>query len=218
LDSEKHFIIIGAPGSGKGTMAVRIAEKLGLRHLSTGDLLREAVTKQSELGRRAEEYMNSGALVPDEIIVELLHEELEEHGYGNWILDGFPRNLHQAEMLEKMLHENGADLDRVFLLDLDMEIIVLRLTNRRVCPVCNTIYNLVSPEFIPKVEGKCDKDGADLIRRKDDEEETIRNRLSVYEKQTAPVIEHFRELGLLETVDGAGGVENITAELIRLAT
>jgi adenylate kinase len=199
-------------------MAVRIAEELGLRHLSTGDLLRDAVASRSEIGCKAEGYMDSGALVPDEIMVELLHEELESHGFGNWILDGFPRTLHQAGMLEKMLHENQADLNRVFLLELDTEIIVKRLTNRRMCPVCNAIYNLVSPEFIPAVEGKCDIDGADLIRRKDDEEETIRNRLSVYEKQTEPVIEHYRELGLLESVDGTGGADKISAEMIRLAT
>jgi adenylate kinase len=216
--AERHFIIIGAPGSGKGTLAARMAGKLGLRHLSTGDLLREAVTNKTDSGRRAEEYMNSGALVPDETIVDLLREELEKHGFGDWILDGFPRTLRQAEILAEMLAGKRANVDSVFLIELDPEIIVERLTSRRVCPVCNAIYNLASEEFRPAVEGKCDKDGADLIKRKDDEEETIRHRLNVYEKQTAPVVEHYRKLGLLQTVNGAGGAEKTSAELLRLAT
>lgn len=214
----KRFIIIGAPGSGKGTLAARIAAKLGLRHLSTGDLLREAVAEGTGIGRKVEDYMNRGALVPDEIMVDLLREELETHGLENWILDGFPRTLHQAEILDAMLAGKETSVDRVFLIDLDTEIIVERLTGRRVCPVCNTIYNLVNEEFRPGVEGKCDRCGVDLIKRKDDEEETIRHRLAVYEKQTAPVIEHYRGIGVLETVNGAGRAETTSAEIIRLAT
>ncbi len=214
----KHFIIVGAPGSGKGTLAARVAGELGLRHLSTGDLLREAVAQGTDIGRKAEDYMNRGALVPDEIMVELLREELETHGFEDWILDGFPRTLHQVEMLEAMLEEKETAVDRVFLIDLAPEIIVKRLTGRRVCPACNAIYNLESEEFRPRVEGKCDKCGADIIKRKDDDEETIRHRLDVYEKQTAPVIEHYRGIGVLEAVDGAGGVEKTSAEILRIAT
>ncbi len=214
----KRFIIIGAPGSGKGTLAARIARELGLRHLSTGDLLREAVAQGTDIGRKAEDYMNRGALVPDEIMVELLREELETYGFEDWILDGFPRTLNQVEMLEAMLAEKETMVDRVFLIDLAPEIIVKRLTSRRVCPSCNAIYNLESEEFRPKVDGTCDKCGADLIKRKDDEEETIRRRLDVYEKQTAPVIEHYRGIGMLESVDGSGGAETTSAEIIRIAT
>jgi adenylate kinase len=213
----KRFIIIGAPGSGKGTLAARVAREFGLRHLSTGDLLREAVARGTDIGRKAEDYMNRGALVPDEIMVELLREELETHGFENWILDGFPRTLHQVEMLEAMLAERETAMDRVFLIELDPEIIVKRLTNRRVCPSCNAIYNLESEEFRPKVDGTCDRCGADLIKRKDDEEETIRHRLDVYEKQTAPVIEYYRGIGVLEAVDGSGGADQTSAELIRIA-
>lgn len=214
----KRFIIIGAPGSGKGTLASRVAAELGIRHLSTGDLLRDAVEKKTDIGRAAEDYMNRGALVPDETIVALLGEELETRGFDNWILDGFPRTLPQAEILESMLAEKGAAVDRVFLIDLDPEIIVKRLTSRRVCPSCNAIYNLASEEFRPKVDGKCDKCGADLIKRKDDEEETIRHRLDVYEKQTTPVIEHYRRSGVLTEVDGSGGADRTAAEIIRIAT
>jgi len=214
----RRFIIIGAPGSGKGTLAVRVARALGLRHLSTGDLLRESVSQETEIGRKAESYMNQGALVPDEIMVDLLRDELETHGFESWILDGFPRTLHQAEILEAMLSEKETSVDRVFLIDLDPEIIVERLTGRRVCPACNAIYNLASDEFRPQVDGTCDTCGAGLIKRKDDEEETIRRRLDVYDKQTAPVIEHYRAIGVLETVDGAGGADRTAAEILRIAT
>ena len=213
----KRYIIIGAPGSGKGTLAVRIARELGLRHLSTGDLLREAVARGTDIGHKAEKYMNEGALVPDEIMVDILRGDLEVHGYENWILDGFPRTLHQAEILEGMLAEKEASIDSVFLIDLDSEAIVKRLTSRRVCPACNAIYNLLNEEFRPEVDGKCDGCGADLIKRKDDEEETIRHRLNVYEEQTAPVIEHYRAIGVLEMVDGAGGVDKTTAEILSIA-
>jgi adenylate kinase len=214
----RRFIIIGPPGSGKGTLAVRVAGKLGLRHLSTGDLLREAVANKTEIGRKAETYMNRGALVPDEIIVDLLRENLEEHGFDGWILDGFPRTLHQAEILARTLEEKDLGVDRVFLVALDDETIVRRLTSRRVCPACNAVYNLENAQFRPAVDGKCDRCGADLVKRKDDEEATIRHRLDVYRNQTAPVIEYYRGLGALETIDGAGGADRTAAEILRVAT
>lgn len=214
----KHYIMLGAPGSGKGSVAIRIAKRLGLRHLSTGDLLREAVTNKTEYGRKAEQYMNEGSLVPDEIMLEIIHEELEEHGYGDWILDGFPRTLHQAGMLTDLLEGNGAQIDGVFLIDVAEYVIIQRLSSRRVCPACNAVYNIQNEEFKPKKGGICDKCGSNLIKRSDDEEETIRNRLKIYEKQTMLVIEYYRERGVLETVNGVGGAVDVVADVLRVAT
>ncbi len=210
--------MLGAPGSGKGSAAVRIARRLGLRHLSTGDLLREAVANRTEYGRKAERYMNEGALVPDEIMLEIIHEELEEHGYGDWILDGFPRTLHQAEMLTDLLERNGAQIDGVFLMDVEEDEIIERLSSRRVCPACNAVYNVQNGDFRPKRDGICDRCGSNLIKRSDDEEWTIRNRLMIYEKQTLPVIEYYRQRGVLETMDGIGGAEYVVADVLRVAT
>lgn len=210
--------MLGAPGSGKGSVATRIATRLALRHLSTGDLLREAVSNGTEYGGRAELYMNEGALVPDEIILEIIHEELEEHGYGDWILDGFPRTLHQAEILTDLLERNGAQIDGVFLIDVTEDTIIQRLSSRRVCPACNAVYNMQKEEFRPRKDGICDRCGSNLIKRADDEKETIHNRLVIYEKQTIPVIEYYRERGVLEMVSGGNGAEDVVAGVLRFAT
>ena len=210
----RHLVIIGPPGSGKGTQAVRIAGELGIKHLSTGDILREAVKEETELGLKAKSFMEQGALVPDELMLELIATELDKLDGKGWILDGYPRTLPQAEALEKMLDERGESIDKVLLIDVDPEVIVKRLTSRRVCPSCNAVYNLETLK--PKVEGKCDKCGADLIIRPDDTEETVRNRLKVYEEQTAPVVEFYRNKGNLVPVKGEGSIEEITAEILRV--
>jgi len=210
----KHLLIIGPPGSGKGTQAVRVAEELGIKHLSTGDILREAVKEETELGLKAKSFMEQGALVPDELMLELIATELDKLDGKGWILDGYPRTLPQAEALEKMLDERGESIDKVLLIDVDPEVIVKRLTSRRVCPSCNAVYNLETLK--PKVEGKCDRCGAELIIRPDDTEETVRNRLKVYEEQTAPVVEFYRNKGNLVPVKGEGSIEEITAEILRV--
>ncbi|RKZ09125.1 adenylate kinase [bacterium] len=211
--SKEHLLIIGPPGSGKGTQAVRVASELGIVHLSTGDILREAVKNGTELGAKAKDYMEKGALVPDELMLGLIGDELDRLGDSGWILDGFPRTMPQAEALDGMLDERRERIDRVILVDLDFEVIVKRITSRRVCPVCGAVYNLETLK--PKVDGKCDKCGADLVIRPDDREETVRHRLDVYKEQTEPVIDFYRKKGNLVAVNGEGKIEEITAEIIR---
>jgi adenylate kinase len=210
----KHIVILGPPGSGKGTQASRIAREYKLAHLSTGDMLRDAVARKTELGLEAETYMKRGLLVPDEIIFGLIGEALEAAKKTGWIMDGFPRNLLQAEMLTKMLEERGEKIDYVLDIDADFELIVRRLSKRRVCPACKGVYNLDTIKT--KVEGKCDACGGALVKRPDDEEETVRRRLAVYQEQTAPVIEYYRKRGGLVGVKGAGDIEAIFAEIRRV--
>ncbi|MBN1884908.1 MAG: adenylate kinase [Candidatus Krumholzibacteriota bacterium] len=208
-----HIVIIGPPGSGKGTQASRVADALGLRHLSTGDLLREAVANKTPLGVEAERYMRDGLLVPDDLMLGLIAVELETLGDTGWILDGFPRTLPQAEALSAMLAERKIAVDRALLVDVDPEVIVGRLTSRRVCPACKAVFNLAT---MPDAGEICARCGGNLVKRPDDEEETVRRRLDVYEAQTAPVVDYFRRAGGLVTVDGAGDMDDITAEILRL--
>jgi adenylate kinase len=207
-------ILLGPPGSGKGTQAARIAGELGIRHISTGDLLREAVKSGGGLGLKAEGYMHKGLLVPDEIMLGLIEEELGSLGSSGWVLDGYPRTLPQAEALSGMLAKREQSIDRVMLIDVDPEIIVRRLSSRRVCPQCNAVYNLDTIQTA--VAGVCDACGTELITRPDDEEETVRKRLEVYEKQTAPLIEYYRTHDDLVSINGAGEIEEINAEMIRM--
>jgi adenylate kinase len=209
-----HIVILGPPGSGKGTQAARIAREFDLAHLSTGDMLRDAVARKTDVGLEAETYMKRGLLVPDEILFRLIGEALDAAKETGWIMDGFPRNLVQAEMLSSMLGERGETIDRVLDIDVDFELIVRRLSKRRVCPKCKAVYNLDTIKT--KVEGVCDVCGGTLVKRPDDEEETVRRRLAVYKEQTAPVIDYYRTRGDLVTVNGAGDIEEIFAEILRV--
>ena len=206
-----NLIILGAPGAGKGTQAVRIADELGLRHLSTGDLLREAVAKGTELGKKAQEYMNRGELVPDDLILSMIGGHLEEARDSGWILDGFPRTLPQARALAGMLEENGIELDNVILLDVSPETVIKRITGRRVCSDCGAVYNIATMK-----EGQeCAECGGELIIRDDDREETVRRRFDVYRKQTEPLIEYYRGRdGLLLRVDASGDIDEITSSIL----
>jgi adenylate kinase len=198
-----RLILLGPPGSGKGTQATGIAEKCSIPAVSTGDLFRKNIAEGTDLGKKAESYTKSGKLVPDDLVLDMVADRLSqadcEKGY---LLDGFPRTVPQAEGLKKMLAERGADLDHVVQIDVADEEIVERLSARRTCEKCGAIYNLkFSP---PSVEGVCDKCGSDrLQQRADDVPETIRQRLSVYHDQTAPLVEYYREAGLLRPVDGS---------------
>jgi adenylate kinase len=209
-----HIVILGPPGSGKGTQAARIAREFDLAHLSTGDMLRDAVARKTDVGLEAETYMKRGLLVPDEILFRLIGEALDAAKETGWIMDGFPRNLVQAEMLSSMLGERVETIDRVLDIDVDFELIVRRLSKRRVCPKCKAVYNLDTIKT--KVEGVCDVCGGTLVKRPDDEEETVRRRLAVYKEQTAPVIDYYRTRGDLVTVNGAGDIEEIFAEILRV--
>ena len=212
----RHVIIIGPPGSGKGTQAQRVSGQLDLRHLSTGDLLREAVAGGTELGKKAEEYMKAGLLVPDEIMLGLIREQLEVLEGGGWMLDGFPRTLPQAEALTELLEEKGLAVDMVLLIDVDGEEIVGRLTSRRVCGDCKAVYNL---SMLPDGDDSaCEKCGGKLVTRPDDREETVRRRLKIYHEQTAPVLDFYRKSVGVTEVAGSGDIDEITAEIIRVMT
>ncbi len=206
-----RVIMLGPPGSGKGTQAARVAGELDMAHISTGDLLREAVKAGSELGREAEGYMKKGGLVPDEVMLGIIEEELSGLDGRGWLLDGFPRTLRQAEDLSRVLEKLGQEIDRAILIDVEPDVIVRRLTSRRVCPKCNAVYNVESNPS--GTEGRCDECGTELVQRPDDEEATVRRRLDVYEEQTAPLIEYYRDD--LVKVRGAGDIEEINAEIIR---
>ena len=208
-----RVIMLGPPGSGKGTQAARVAGELDMAHISTGDLLRDAVKAGSELGRKAEDYMKKGLLVPDEVMLGLIEEELSGLGERGWLLDGFPRTLQQAEDLSRVLEKLGRKIDRAVLIDVEPDVIVGRLTSRRVCPKCNAVYNIESNP--PRGEGRCDECGTEIVQRPDDEEATVRRRLEVYEEQTAPLIEYYGTHDDLVRVRGVGDIEEINAEIIR---
>ena len=193
-----NLIFLGPPGSGKGTQAAKVSEKLGLIHLSTGDLLREAVKKQTELGIQAKEFMDKGELVPDALIVGLIQDKINSGQLSKgFILDGFPRTIPQAESLKVMLNESSVTIDKAICLCVEDNAIITRMSGRRFCPTCQTTYNVNVADAMPKVEGKCDKDSADLIIRDDDKEEVVKNRLEIYHTQTKPIIDFYRNESIL---------------------
>jgi len=210
LGPPRHLVFLGPPGVGKGTQAAELARELGIAHLSTGDLLRAAVAEGSELGRAADGHMRAGRLVPDELVVEILRDRLRRSDAApGYILDGFPRTLAQAKALEQF-----AQLDAVISLELDPKVLVERLTGRRLCPQCGSVYNLATRP--PREPGRCDRDYAELTLRPDDRPEAVEVRLQVYEKQTAPLLEHYRRLGLLRPLDASGTPAEVAERLRRL--
>lgn len=207
-----RLIFLGPPGAGKGTVATRIQETRGIVHISTGDILRENVKQGTPLGKLAERYMRAGDLVPDDIIVEMVKNRLQEPDCGRgFILDGFPRTLQQAEALDRILEESGLRLDAVILLEVNDETVVRRLSGRRVCPKCGAIYNISFTP--PKVDSLCDHCGEKIIQRDDDKEEVVRQRLAVYKRQTAPLIDYYLRKGILRKVDAARGSDEVVAAI-----
>ena len=205
-----RIILLGAPGSGKGTQAQRLTDIYNIPQISTGDLLRAAVASGTELGKQAKVAMDAGGLVSDDIVLGMIRERLQQPDAANgFILDGFPRNLSQAASLDKLLAEVGQPIDAGLLIDVDFDILLKRLTGRLSCKDCSTVYNrYFSP---PAKEGVCDKcGGTNLYHRADDNEETIGNRLKVYEENTAPLINYYADKGLLKRVNGTGEMEDIT--------
>jgi len=198
-----RLVFLGPPGAGKGTQAQRLVEEKGFIHISTGDLLREAVKKGTPLGLKAKEYMERGELVPDELIIALIKEKLPEG--GNVILDGFPRTIAQAQALDQMLGEMGKEVDAAVLFDVPDEVVVERLSGRRIDPRTGKVYHI---KYNPPPEG------VQVVQRDDDREEVIRKRLEVYRKQTAPLIEYYRKKGKLVRIDAAKDPREVYEDLI----
>ncbi len=191
------LVLLGAPGAGKGTLAAVLIEKMGIPSISTGNMLREAIKNGTPLGLSAKKYMDAGDLVPDEVVIGMIQERLAQPDCANGcILDGFPRNIPQAEALEKVV-----PMDCALSLDVDDELIVKRMAGRRVCLKCGATYNVNNAEMAPKQEGVCDKCGDPVVIRKDDAPETVLARLSTYHKQTEPVKGYYAELGKLKSIE-----------------
>ncbi len=202
------LVLLGAPGAGKGTQAKKLTEKYTIPQISTGDILRKAVADGTPLGKEAKSYMDKGELVPDSVVIGLVKERIVRDDCKNgYILDGFPRNTSQAEVLDKVLADMKAPLDTALSVDVEKNDLMKRLTGRRTCRGCQQMYNVhFSP---PKKEGVCDKCGGELYQRDDDKEETIKNRLDVYEKSTAPLIDYYSKKGILKSVNGVGSIDEI---------
>ncbi len=203
-----NLVLLGPPGAGKGTQAVRLAEAFGLQHLSSGDVLRAERKSGTDLGKRVAKYMDSGALVPDEIIVEvILARVLKPTKPAGVLLDGFPRTLPQAEALDKALAAAGKKVDLVVSLVVPDELIVDRITGRRSCPTCGSVYHVTS--LPPAKPGLCDKDATALIQRTDDTAAVVKERLSAYHAQTRPLEDYYRGKGLMVQTDGTADVETV---------
>ena len=201
------IVLLGPPGAGKGTQGEKLTDEFGYTRLSTGDMLREAVRNGTELGKKAKEYMDSGALVPNDLIINLMKEKIESLGkVPGIIFDGFPRTVEQAEALDKEL-----DIDLALNFDVEDEVLVSRLTQRRSCPDCNAVYHLSNKP--PAKEGICDKCGAALYQRDDDKEETVRNRLKTYREKTFPLVSYYEKTGKLVTIPGTGEIDAIFAQV-----
>lgn len=186
-----RIVLLGAPGAGKGTQCKHIVARYGLQHLSSGDILRRERAEGTELGAKAQEYMDSGALVPDEIIVEMMAEAIRQAPDAGFILDGFPRTVNQATELDKSLAVANQKMDAVLNLQIDEQVIVQRMTGRRSCPQCGAVYHIENLK--PKFEGICDNDGSELVQRPDDSAEVVANRLETYHRQTEPVIDYYKK-------------------------
>ncbi len=207
---KKVIILLGPPGSGKGTQAKRIMQESGIPHISTGDLFRDNISKNTELGQKAKSYMNKGNLVPDEVVLDMFFDRVSHADcQSGYLLDGFPRTIPQAEALDKYL-QNGTQVVAINLTVSD-DVVMKRISGRLSCSHCCHVHNEhFSP---PKVEGKCDKCGGHLVKRDDDQPEVVKERLNVYNKQTAPLIEYYEKKGVLKTIDGEQDSEEIFKQI-----
>jgi adenylate kinase len=207
-----NIILFGPPGAGKGTQSSLLVEKKSMAHISTGDLFREAIKKQTPLGLQAKSYLDSGALVPDEITIGMVEEVLNKLGGRNFILDGFPRTIPQAEALEKLLKKHGLEIGKSVFIEVPRADLMRRLTGRRVCQNCGTVYHVETKPT--KAGGVCDACGGQVVQRKDDHEDVIGNRLEAYDRSTSPLKDYFRKTGLLAEVNGVGSTDEVFSRLI----
>ena len=206
-----RIILLGAPGAGKGTQCKRIVDKYGLLHLSSGDILRQERAAGTELAKKAAGYMDSGALVPDQIIVEMMAGAIKKTPEAGFVLDGFPRTVNQADRLDKSLACNGQRIDAVLNLEVDDRIVAQRMTGRRSCPKCGAVYHIEN--LRPKVEGICDNDGTTLIQRPDDSLEVVTNRLKAYHRQTEPVVDYYRKNNTVYDIDANKDADEVSTLL-----
>lgn len=206
------IVLLGAPGSGKGTQSKALAAKYGFTHLSTGDIFRAEMAQKTALGEKAAEYVKNGKLVPDSIVTEMVAGKLETG--RNYLLDGFPRNVEQAQALDKMLRDHKSQVDLVVLLDLPHAEAMKRLTSRRVCAKCGAVYNTISKP--PKADAKCDACGGDVVQRPDDSEETAKKRLMVFDDLTSPLVSYYKAEGIFQQVDASQTPEQVSAGLYKI--
>ena len=207
-------ILLGPPGAGKGTQAVKIVEKYGVPHISTGDIFRENIKNGTELGKKAQEYMNKGELVPDDLVIDLATSRLLEPDCANgFLLDGFPRTVYQAEKLDEVLAAHDSKIDVVLDIAVEKEELITRLTGRRVCKTCGASFHVVSVP--PKQEGICDFCGGELIQRADDNLETVTNRIEVYEAQTMPLVDYYENAGNIAHINGAASLEDVFGDIVK---
>ena len=208
-------ILLGPPGAGKGTQAVRIVEKYGIPHISTGDIFRDNIKRQTELGKKAQEYMNKGELVPDDLVIEIATDRLlRDDCKKGFLLDGFPRTVYQAEKLDEFMQAHGGKIDHVINLEVEDDLLIFRLTGRRVCKQCGASFHVVN--IPPKVEGICDRCGGELVQRADDTEETVKNRITVYKEQTMPLIDYYAKANNITTLDGGAPLDQCFAEIVEV--
>jgi adenylate kinase len=199
--SELNLILLGPPGAGKGTQAERLKDDFGLPYIGTGELLRKHTENGTELGGEAAPYMERGDLVPDELVIGMILEELDNNGRDGFLLDGYPRSVEQADALDKALYEHGRSLTAALLIDVDDETVIQRLSGRRVCVKAGHLYHMRFDP--PKHDEVCDQDGSRLVQREDDKTETVKRRLATYHRKTAPLIDYYEQRGLLRRFDGA---------------
>lgn len=208
-----RLILLGPPGVGKGTQASNIVEKYDIPHISTGDMFRSNIKSNTELGTLAKGYMDKGLLVPDELVISMVKDRLlQEDCKNGFLLDGFPRTIEQGVALDKELHEMDINLDKVVNLQADKDVLIERITGRRVCKSCGATYHVTN--IPPKVEGICDKDGGELYQREDDKIATVETRIEVYFKQTEPLIDYYRQKGLILDIDGTRDVKEIFETIV----
>jgi adenylate kinase len=204
----KNILIMGAPGAGKGTQSERIVDEYNIPHISTGDIFRSNIKNETPLGVEAKSYIDKGQLVPDDVTNRMVEDRLGQDDCKNgFLLDGYPRTINQAEALTLMLEKNNRKIDVVLNIDVAQEKLLDRLTGRRMCPTCGASYHVIFNQ--PKVEGKCDKDGAELYQRSDDNEESVSTRLEAYNTQTKPLLEYYEKYDIVSHVNGEGDINDI---------
>lgn len=210
-----RLILLGPPGAGKGTQAARICQKYGIPHISTGDIFRKHIKEGTDFGKKAQEYMNRGELVPDDLVLEIAEARLMEEDCGSgFLLDGFPRTVRQAEQLDRFLNEKNLSIDKVLDIDVDKEALMTRLIGRRVCRNCGATYHVIT--MPPEKEGVCDICGGELYQRSDDTAATVENRIEVYTAQTMPLIEYYKNLGKIARIDGGAELEDVFKDIVRV--